>query len=134
MQTQERVKESGHAWLDRRNAFADGPGQIIFTLDVYRRTTWTSYLIKSRVALGPPPHPTWPRLPRGSPGSPLRESLLAALISRAMQLGSISLQSTESFASFPSCPNFPRTFHCVECKHATVLRPPPVSHCRLQRL
>lgn len=124
MQTQQRVKNPGHASLDRKNAFADSLGQIIFTLDVYRSTTWTSYLIKSRVALGPPPYPTCPRLPRGSTGSPLPESLFAARILHAIQLGSISPESTESFACFPSCPNFPRTFHCVEGKHAEVLRPP----------
>lgn len=54
LQIQRRVKNPGHASLERKNAFADGLGQIIFTLDAYRRTTWTSYLIKSRVALDPP--------------------------------------------------------------------------------
>lgn len=118
LQTQQRVKNPGHAWLDRKNALAAGLGQIIFTLDVYRCTTWTSYLIKSRVALDPPPYPTCPQLPRGSTRSPVPGSLFAARIPRAPQFGSIAPESTESFTCFPSCPNFPRTLHCAECKHA----------------
>lgn len=130
LQTQQGVKNPGHASLDRKNAFADGLGQIIFTLDVYRYTTCTSYLIKSRVALDPPPYPTCPQLPGGSTRNPLPGSLLAARILRAIQFGSISAEFTESFACFPSCPNFPGTFHRAECKHAEVLCPPT----RLQRL
>ena len=118
LQTQQRVKNPGHAWLDRKNALAGGLGQIIFTLDVYRCTTWTSYLIKSRVTLDPPPYPTCPQPPRGSTRSPLPGSLLAAPILHALQSGSISPESRESFTCFPTCPNFPRTLHCAECKHA----------------
>lgn len=70
------------------------------------------------------PYPTCPQLPRGSSLSPLPDSLLATQILPAIQFGSISPESTESFTCFPSWPNFPRTFHCVECKHAAVLRPP----------
>lgn len=51
LQTQQRVKNPRHASLDRKKAFTDGLGQIMFTLDVYRCLTWTSYLIKSRVGL-----------------------------------------------------------------------------------
>lgn len=123
LQTQQRVKNPGHAWLDRKNALAAGLGQIIFTLDVYLCTSWTSYLIKSRVALNPPPYPMCPQLPRGSPRSPLPGSLLAAQIPHALQFGSISPASTESFTCFPSCPNFPRTLQCAECKHASSSSP-----------
>lgn len=34
LHTQQRVKNPGHAWLERKNAFTGGLGQIIFPLDV----------------------------------------------------------------------------------------------------
>ena len=89
LQTQRRVKNPGHASLEKKNAFADGLGQIIFTLDVYRRTTWTSYLIKSRVALDPP-------LTLRAPSFP--EEALPALCQIHCQL----LRSSLQFNSGPS--------------------------------
>lgn len=64
-----------------------------------------------------PPYPTCPRY---------REEAPLLVSSSDPPRNSIRVHLTrvhKSFTCFPTCPNFPRTFHCTECKHAEVLRP-----------
>lgn len=114
LQTQQRVKKPRHASLDRKNAFADGLGQIIFTLDVYRCAAWTSYSIKSRVALDPPSYPTCPQPPRGSARSPFARFIVST---SAPLCNSIRVHLTRVHRKFSLLSQVAQTFR----EHSIVL-------------
>lgn len=133
LQTQQRVKNPGHAWLDRKNALTDGPGQIIFTLDVYRCTTWNILFNQITCGTQSSPLPYVPPATRRKPSQSFARFIVRSADPPCTSIRVHRTRVHRKFHLFPKLPKLSENIALCGMQTRQVLVPPLVNS-RLQRL